>query len=103
MDIEAIKVLCQSGKIQWTEHVMKRLIKRNITRAEVKAALLSGKIIEEYPNDYPFPSCLILGICLPEIYLHVVCGIGNDRLWIITAYRPDITIWDKSFTKRRDT
>ena len=103
MDIESIKELCQLGKIQWTEHVMKRLIKRNITRAEVKSALLSGKIIEEYPNDYPFPSCLVLGISLPGRYLHVVCGIGNDRLWIITVYRPDKTIWDESFTKRRDT
>lgn len=101
MIIEEIKNLCQSGKVQWTEHVMKRLIKRNITRSEVKATLMTGVIIEEYPNDYPFPSCLVLGLSTPTQYIHVVCGIGNDRLWIITAYRPDTTIWNESFTKRR--
>lgn len=102
MNIDEIKILCHSGNIQWTEHVMKRLIKRNITRTEVKAALMTGTIIEEYPEDYPFPSCLVLGISLPSHYLHVVCGIGNNRLWIITAYRPDSAIWNESFTKRRE-
>ncbi|WP_363317118.1 DUF4258 domain-containing protein [Megasphaera sp.] len=33
--------------------------------------------------------------------LHVVCGIGDDKLWIITAYRPDETMWDSSFTRRK--
>jgi len=102
LKIEDVRRLCQANKIQWTEHVMQRLIKRNITRREVKAVLMNGTIIEDYPNDYPFPSCLVVGICTPDSYLHVVCGMGNDRLWIITAYRPDTAIWDDSFTKRRE-
>lgn len=102
LTIEEIQSFCHAGKIQWTEHVMKRLIKRNITRAEIKSALMTGTIIEEYPADYPFPSCLVLGTSHPAHYLHVVCGIGNDRLWIITAYKPDDSIWDESFTKRRE-
>jgi hypothetical protein len=28
----------------------------------VIAALTNGEIIEHYPTDYPFPSCLVLGL-----------------------------------------
>lgn len=80
---------------------MQRLIKRNILRNDVKQVLLTGKIIEEYPTDYPYPSCLILGIISSFVPLYVVCGIGEGRLWIITAYRPDESMWDASYTKRK--
>ena len=79
---------------------MQCLIKRNILRNDVKQVLLTGKIIEEYPTDYPYPSCLILGIISSSVPLYVVYGIGEGRLWIITAYRPDESMWDASYTKR---
>ncbi|MEG0508035.1 MAG: DUF4258 domain-containing protein [Eubacterium sp.] len=31
-----------------------------------------GEIIENYPKDYPNPSCLILGYLFTDIPLHVV-------------------------------
>lgn len=102
MTIEDIKEYCLSGKIQWTEHCLQRLIQRNISRQSVKDALLKGKIIEEYPADYPFPSCLVLGITINDEVLHVVCGIGKGRLWIITAYHPDLEKWDSSYAHRKE-
>lgn len=101
MEIAKIRKYCIEHRIQWTSHVMQRLIKRNILRSDVKTALLNGKIIEEYPSDYPYPSCLVLGITSLNKPLHVVCGIGDDKLWIITAYRPDETMWDSAFTRRK--
>lgn len=102
MVIEEIKEYCQSGKIQWTEHCIRRLIQRNISRQSVKDALSQGKIIEEYPSDYPFPSSLVLGFTIHHEALHVVCGIGKERLWIITAYRPDLEKWDNSYSQRKE-
>ena len=102
MDIDEIKEYCLAGRIQWTAHVMQRLIKRNISRRDVKEALMNGKIIENYPEDYPYPSCLVLGVTLKSEVLHIVCGIGENRLWIITAYRPDESMWTESFTKRKE-
>ena len=101
MEIAKIRKYCIEHRIQWTAYVMQRLIKRNILRSDVKTALLNGKIIEEYPSDYPYPICLVLGITSLNKPLHVVCGIGDDKLWIITAYRPDETMWDSSFTRRK--
>lgn len=102
MNIKRIKLLCQSDRLRWTIHIISRLIQRNISIADVKSAILHGKIIEEYPHDYPYPSCLILGITLQNEYLHIVCGVANDELWLITAYRPSTTEWDSSFTHRKE-
>lgn len=91
MNIEIIKNLCLQNKLQWTNHILVRLLQRNIKISDVKEAILSGKIIEEYPDDYPHSSCLILGITLNKQKLHVVCGVDKDLLWPITAYKPSAT------------
>lgn len=63
---------------------------------------MSGEIIEEYPEDYPYCSYLILGLSIKKQYLHVVCGIGNSRLWIITAYFPSIDKWEPDCKTRKE-
>ena len=104
IDIQKIKDLVDSGKIKWTEHVAKRLISRHISPNEVLQALSNGRIIEDYPSDYPFPSCLVFGCTVQNRKLHIVCSIVNDDiLTIITAYEPDFNKWNETFTKRRDT
>ncbi len=78
---------------------MQRMIQRGITRQDVKDAIPEGEIIEEYPDDYPYPSCLISG----NNRLHVVCGIGEGWLWIITAYYPAEDKWEPDLKTRRRT
>lgn len=102
MTIEDIQTLVAADAIHWTDHVAKRLIKRRISPDEVLETLRNGRIIEDYPSDYPFPSCLVVGCTIHDRILHVVCSIVNDSyLSIITAYQPDPDKWDKTFTKRR--
>ncbi|MBO4853443.1 MAG: DUF4258 domain-containing protein [Schwartzia sp.] len=96
--LEELTALCRQGKIQWTSHVQQRIAQRGIKRQEVKEAIITGEIIEEYPTDYPFPSCLILG----KNRLHVVCGIGENLLWIITAYRPTNDKWEPDLKTRKE-
>ena len=101
INLDIIKQLVNSRKIRWTNHVLIRLLQRNINQEDVENAILTGEIIEEYENDYPYPSCLVYGINLNNRVLHVVCGIGNDELWIITAYYPDISNWNEDLKKRK--
>lgn len=55
--IEAI----QEGMIEWQIHALERMMKRGISREIVKHVLLEGAIIEDYPDDRPFPTALFLG------------------------------------------
>ena len=99
--ISAIRQLCASASFRWTDHAMQRLIKRGISPDEVIEALLHGDIIEQYPTDYPYPSCLVFAMVRINRPLHVVCSIGEGRLIIITAYVPDKERWDTTFTRRK--
>jgi len=69
--------------------------------ASVKTAIINGEVIEAYPDDFPYPSCLISGLLCDNYILHIVCGIGENELWIISAYRPDPERWMDDFTIRK--
>ncbi len=101
ISIEKIMQLCRDGRLQWTNHIMIRLVQRDISISDVKSAIDTGKIIEQYPKDYPYPSCLVLGITVKGMFLHVVCGVAEEILWLITAYYPSINEWNSTFTKRK--
>ena len=88
IDIAEIKSHCSKGMLRWTNHVLVRLIQRGISTDNVVYTLLNGEIIEQYPTDYPYPSCLVLATTPSNDFIHVVCGLGKDELWLITAYHP---------------
>lgn len=103
MDIQLIKDLVCSENVILTEHFLKRMRERNIKIANVEEALLNGEIIENYPSDYPYPSCLVLGFYSAAVALHVVVGVclDDDKLWLITVYQPNINKWSDDFKTRK--
>lgn len=70
---------------------------------DVQTVILNGEIIEDYPNDYPFPSCLIFRYRKDNDIVHVVCApdIEQDILWLITAYLPTSDKWMSDFKTRK--
>lgn len=96
MHIDELRKLYNNQCLIVTQHCINRMMERGIELTEIKQAIATGEIIEDYPDDYPYPSALILGCGL-----HVVAGIGDGKLWLITAYRPDPSQWDDDLKKRR--
>jgi hypothetical protein len=43
----------------------------------------------------------VLGVNLAGRWLHVVCGIHEGALWILTAYWPDLDHWNATYTERK--
>lgn len=101
LNIEIIREYIIKKKVDWTKHCLNRLQQRNIKISEVKIAINNGKIIEYYYDDFPYPSCLILGYNINNRLLHVVCGMSEDTIHMITAYYPDITKWKEDLETRR--
>jgi hypothetical protein len=102
MTIEAIQKLCFERKVRWTKHIVIRLLQREIATSDILYAILHGEIIAEYPSDYPYPSCLVLGVTLSNKQIHIVCGVGETELWLITAYYPDPDEWSADFRTRKE-
>ena len=61
----------------------------------------TGEIIEDYPEDYPNPSCLIFGYNVNGRILHIVAGCDNINIYIITAYYPDTKKFEDDLKTRR--
>ena len=77
MDLKVYQKLCAESKILWTQHCLQRMQERDISRADVKNGIATGEIIEEYPDDFPNPSCLIFGYNVNGRILHIVAGCDN--------------------------
>ena len=102
VELSQIQALASIGSILWTEHVAIRIRERGIKRADVIECINNGEIIEQYPTDTPFPSCLILGACKADKPIHVVVGINvGVQCCMITAYRPDLDKWESDFKTRK--
>jgi hypothetical protein len=69
----------------------------------VLSCLKTGEIIEEYPEDNPYPSCLVFNGSLDNP-LHVVVAINKEqnRLFIITVYEPSLNEFEDDYKTRRN-
>jgi len=99
--IESIKHKVRQERHRLTIHTFERCTERGISPDEIKEVILSGEIIEAYPEDKYGPSCLICGITQRRRILHVQCSI--DPVWIITTYAPTLNPdeWEDNFKRRR--
>jgi len=100
MKIEGIKDKISIGEYRFSDHAVKRMIKRSIDRSEIEEAVLSGEIIEEYPDDKYSPSCLIYGKSKAGRHLHVQLSLPPTVV-VITAYDPDETEWIDHRVRRK--
>lgn len=58
---------------------------RMITTKDVENAIMTGEIIEDYPDDSKGHSCLILGAGLDLRSIHLVCALQDEYLAVITT------------------
>jgi len=89
-------------KLIYRQHAVRRMFERGISTAEVDAALASGRVIEDYPSDTPYPSCLWLGFA-GHRPLHVVYADNpgeNERI-IISVYEPNPALWMADLATRK--
>ena len=89
-------------KIKFRFHALSRMFERKISEPDVLQVLSGGKVIEDYPTDQPYPSCLRLGF-IKTRPLHVVTAEATTEATtiIITVYEPDLERWEPGFEKRK--
>ena len=99
--IEQFKAINKLENFVMTQHSRKRFLERGIMVQDIVNAIDTGEIIEDYPEDYPFPSCLIMGKNHNKI-IHIVAAIDNGMIFLITAYLPDIDNWKTDGKTRKE-
>ncbi len=96
--LEKIQDCFRAERLYYTWHAKNEMEVEEfgeIKDEEVFDAVLEGRTIENYPEDDPYPSCLIYGRTSENRPLHVLCAYSNDdnMVIIITVYQPHPDRW----------
>ena len=102
MEICRLRKYFNEDKVLITNHASERFRQRNIRMKDIREGVLTGEIIEQYPEDYPFPSCLILGYTCDKRPIHIVMSDEGSGSRIITAYIPDFEKWEADLKTRKE-
>ena len=101
MTIELLKRLVDSGNIKWSAHCLEKMGERDISMDEVRIAFVCGEIIEDYPDAFPNPSCLIYVKISESRIIHVVAGSDGEVAYMVTAYVPNTEKFEEDLKTRR--
>ena len=102
VDILKLRNYYLSDNVIMTRHAAERCRQRGIVSKDIRCAVMNGEIIERYPDDFPFPSCLILGRTAENVPIHVCISDEGTGGRIITAYFPSREKWQADLRTRKD-
>jgi hypothetical protein len=101
--IGKVQALVAAGQSIVSQHAYDRLAANGMTAQEIEAGVAAAIEVEDYPDFHKGPSVLVLQLDINGAPIHVVWGIRKDSTGpavVITAYRPDPTLWTSDFRSR---
>ncbi len=80
-------------QIKISLHAAEEAIAENITRRDIESVMLNAQLLEDYPDWWLGPSCLIYGQTNTGRDLHVVLSYSELPVTVITVYEPESPKW----------
>ena len=102
--LERIRRLVASGVVRVSEHGYDELAEDGLTATELIDGIAGAALVEDYPDLPKGPCVLVLQKDARQRPVHAVWGIptgADSPAVLVTAYRPDPTQWDETFTRRQ--
>jgi hypothetical protein len=96
--------LIQKDQALVSSHGYDEMAEESIFVSEVVAGVSEAIVIEDYPSYSKGPCILLLQKDTNGRPIHVVWGIPRgleSPAVIVTAYRPDPSLWSEGFTRRK--
>ena len=95
MNLEDITDAIRHNRIRITDHADEEAQADRLSFDQIFVSVFQGEIIEKYPDDRPYPSCLIYGETFSREPVHSVWAYNRQNGWavLITVYRPDPKRW----------
>ena len=80
------------------------MFERSVPLDDVLAVIRSGEVVEDYPEDFPFPSVLLLGYKdLRPLHVVAARDPATRRCFAVTVYEPERVEWSRDFKRRLTT
>ena len=95
IEIKAIIESIKADRIWITDHADEEANNELISLKMARESVSTGEIIEQYPNDKPYPSCLIFSRLENGDPIHTIWAFNKEMnsSVLITMYRPDPQKW----------
>lgn len=83
------------GRLVFRSHAIRRMFERGIHPSDVRRILQIGEVVEDYPDDEPYPSRLVTRM-IRVTTLHVVAAANTEdnETIVITVYEPNPAKWE---------
>ncbi|MGQ9627704.1 MAG: DUF4258 domain-containing protein [Anaerolineae bacterium] len=92
VNLARLKREVRERNCEFSWHAYLRCRQRHYSSSEVITAILNGEVIEDYPDDFPYLSCLICGFTPSERPVHIVVALAPEgvapAVTIVTVYDP---------------
>lgn len=102
MTLEDLIAAIRHNRIRITDHADEEAQSDHLSFDEILLSVLQGEVLEDYPQDTPYPSCLIYGETFAGAAVHSVWAYNLENQWavLITVYRPDPKRWINGRVRR---
>jgi Domain of unknown function (DUF4258) len=92
------------SRLVFRVHAIQRMYQRDISEVEVRHVITTGETVEDYPDDTPYPSRLVLGWNdRRPIHVVVADNVDEQENIVITVYEPDPLEWQPDFKRRMNS
>lgn len=88
MDLHWILGRVAAQYYRYSRHGDKERQNDGLSLLDVEEALLSGRILEQYPDTGRGESCLVAGFSDDGKPVHIVCGRMGNWMVVVTVYIP---------------
>ncbi len=98
--IAGLRRAVQADRVLIRKHADERAGKRKIAFSSIIDVILTGEVIEHYPDTEPFPACLLMKHIEHDKPLYVVCSFDGEYCYVITVHWLDPDKWKDPWTRR---
>lgn len=99
ISMKVIERFITTERYEYYTHAITEAKKDGVEPSDIVFVLLTGKIIERYPERQ---RVLVCGEMMNRVPLHVICDYSDeDMIYITTVYIPSREEWSHNFQRRR--
>jgi hypothetical protein len=91
--LQRIRDQGRSDNLRITQHAHQEMVAEDITLDQLKEAIGTSELLENYPQHQRGACCLLAGRTSDGRPLHVVCTTAQPALIVITVYEPKPPKW----------
>ena len=98
--IAALRKAVSENRYIITTHAKQRMGQRKVSDQDMKRVVMTGDVIEQYPDAVPLPKVLFMALVRHEP-LYVSCAFDGTYVHIVTVHWYDPAVWSDPWTRRK--